>query len=79
MQVVVVMMVMVSLSLLGFQHVSEILARSYAVVAISCCCFIRFLKKFRRRRSRSVVFFTQSDQPPYPLLIVTKDSAKGWW
>jgi hypothetical protein len=48
----------VSLSLLEFQNASEILTRSSAAVAISCCCFIRFLKKFRRTSRRSVVFYS---------------------
>jgi hypothetical protein len=72
MQVVVVMMVMASLSLLGFQNASEILTRSSAAVAISYCCFIRFLKKFRRSSRRSVVFYSQSEQPPY-----TAESREG--
>ncbi len=45
-------------------NASEILTGSSDAVAISYCCFIRFLKKFRRRSRRSVVFYSQSEQPP---------------
>jgi hypothetical protein len=75
MQVVVVMMMMVSLSLLGFQNASEILTTSSAAVAFSYCCFIRFSRSLEEE-AEEVLFFILNLSNHLRLLRVAKDSAR---